>query len=90
MLKAEELPHKVEIGGDTGALTPRVLQGLVHAKALGQHEVGNADGGGARDASEAVHQNATSLLLDRVYRTKGEKKRSTLTLTLLLTCSANF
>lgn len=74
VLKAEELAHEVEVGGDTGTSATRELQGLVHAEALGEHQVGDAYRGRAGDACEAVYQHATSLTFNGICAGQREGK----------------
>lgn len=55
-LELQQLPHEAEVGRDDAAAAAHKLKGLVQAHALPLHQVGQADGGGARDPRLAVHQ----------------------------------
>lgn len=61
-LKLEELTHEAEIGGDDAAALLDKLKGLVQFHAVGAHEIGEANGGGAGDASLAVHKHTASFI----------------------------
>lgn len=65
-LELEELPHEAEVGGDDAAALFDELEGLVQLHAVGPHEVGETDGGRARDAGLTVHKHAASFITHRV------------------------
>lgn len=65
-LELEELPHEAEVGGDDAAALFDELKGLVQLHAVGPHEVGETDGGRARDAGLTVHKHAASFITHRV------------------------
>ena len=72
-LKLRQLQHEVGVGRDDVSASPDVVEGVVEASGGGVHEVGEADGGRAADASPAVDQYlASSLLLLLCYRTEGD------------------
>lgn len=70
-LKLQELPHEAEVGRDDAAALLDKLKGFVQLDAVGAHEVGETNGGGAGDASLTVHKDTSSFIPHRVW---GEKK----------------
>lgn len=76
-LELEQLAHEAEVGRDDAAALLDELEGLVELYAVGAHEVGQADGGGARDARLAVHEHAASFVFHGVWgEMRGEKGQS--------------
>lgn len=65
-LELEELAHEAEVGRDDAAALLDELEGLVQLHAVGPHEVGQTDGGGAGDARLTVHEHAASFIPHRV------------------------
>lgn len=61
-LKLQQLPHEAEVGGDDAATLLDELKGLVQLHAVGAHEVGQADGGRAGDASLTVNKNTAPFI----------------------------
>lgn len=66
-LELQQLPHEAEVGRDDAPPLLDELEGLLQPHALLHHQVGQADGGGARDAGLAVHQHAPAALLHRIW-----------------------
>lgn len=62
-LELQQLSHEGQVGGDDLAPLLHKVEGLLQLDALRVHEVGQADGGGARDTCLAVHQHAAAALL---------------------------
>ena len=58
LLVLVQLPHEVEVGADDGPARLDELVGLCHGDGVALHEVGDGDGGGARDAGVAVDEDA--------------------------------
>lgn len=65
-LELQQLPHEAEVGRDDAAPLLDELKGLLQPHALLHHQVGQADGGRARDARLAVHQHTPAALLHRI------------------------
>ena len=65
-LELQELTHEAEVGGDDAAALLDKLEGLVQLHAVGPHEVGEANGGGAGDACLTVHEHTASFIPHRV------------------------
>lgn len=65
-LELQQLAHEAEVRGDDAAAAPHELEGLVQAHALPLHQVGQADGGRARDPRLAVHQDTPTGVPDGV------------------------
>lgn len=61
-LKLEQLSHEAEIGWDDAAALLDKLEGLVQLHAVGPHEVGKTNGGGAGDACLTVHKDTASFI----------------------------
>lgn len=61
-LKLEELSHEAEVRGDDAAALLDKLKGLVQLHAVGTHEVGKANGGGAGDACLTVDKHTASFI----------------------------
>lgn len=55
-LELQQLAHEAEVGGDDAATPAHKLEGFVQTHPLPLHQVGQADGGGARDARLTVDQ----------------------------------
>ena len=69
-LELEELTHEAEVGGNDAAPLLDKLKRLVQLHAVRAHEVCEANGGGAGDASLTVHEHTTSFISHRVWRGK--------------------
>lgn len=65
-LELEELAHEAEVGRDDAAALLDKLEGLVQLDAVGPHEVGEANGGGAGDAGLTVDEHAASFIPHRI------------------------
>lgn len=65
-LELQELPHEAEVGRDDAAALLDELEGFVQLDAVGAHEVGETNGGGARDPSLTVHKDTSSFVSHRV------------------------
>lgn len=61
-LKLEELSHEAEVGRDDAATLLDELKGFVQLHAVGPHEVGKTNGGGAGDACLTVHKDTASFI----------------------------
>lgn len=72
-LKLEELSHEAEVGRDDAAALLDELEGFVQLHAVGPHEVGEADRGGAGDACLTVHKDTASFIPHRVWGERDEK-----------------
>lgn len=57
-LELQQLAHEAEIGGDDAATPANKLEGFVQTHSLPLHQVGQADGGGARDACFTMDQHS--------------------------------
>lgn len=65
-LELQQLAHEAEVRGDDAATAPYELEGLVQAHPLPLHQVGQADGGGARDPRLAVDEDTPTGIPNRV------------------------
>lgn len=65
-LELQELPHEAEVGRDDAAALLDKLEGFVQLDAVGAHEVGETNGGGARDSSLTVHKDTSAFVSHRV------------------------
>lgn len=72
-LELQQLPHEAEVGRDDAPPLLHELEGLLEPHALLHHQVGQADGGRARDAGLAVHQHAPAAVLHRIW---GRERRT--------------
>lgn len=65
-LKLQQLSQESQVRGND--LTPLLhkVEGLIQTNSPGVHEVGQADGGRARDARLAVHQHTAPALLHSI------------------------
>lgn len=72
-LELQELPHEAEVGGDDAAPLLDELKRLLQLHPVGAHQVGQADGGWARDASLAVDEHAAPFVPHRVC---GEQEKT--------------
>lgn len=73
-LELQKLAHEAEVGRDDAAPLLDELKSLVQLDTVGAHEVGQADGGWARDARLAVHEDAATFVSHGVYRKKGTQE----------------
>lgn len=76
-LELQQLPHEAEVGGDDAAALLDEFEGLFQLDALLHHQVGQADGGRAGDASLAVDEDPAAALLHRVCRARGRREAGT-------------
>lgn len=67
-LKLLQLVHEAEVGRDDLAPLLDDVEGGLQPQSLRPHDVGHADGGGARDSRLAVDQHLPPRLLDLVWR----------------------
>lgn len=74
-LELQELTHEAEVWGDDAAALLDKLKGLVQLHAVGPHEVGEANGGGAGDAGLTVNKHPASFVSHRVWRWERERER---------------
>lgn len=61
------MAHKAEVRTDDATALLDELKGLVQLHAVGPHQVGQTDGGGAGDAGLAVDKHTTAFITDGVY-----------------------
>jgi hypothetical protein len=74
------LAHEAEVRTDDAAALLDELKGLVQLHAVGPHQVGQTDGGGAGDAGLAVDKHTTAFITDGVYR--RERRRGQISTTM--------
>ena len=77
-LELQQLAHEAEVGGDDAASPPDELEGLVQPHPLPLHQVGQADGGRARDPRLAVDQDSPAGVTHRVWGGGGGKRLMTI------------
>lgn len=66
-LELQQLPHEAEVGRDDAPPLLDELKRLLQPHPLLHHQVGQADGGRARDARLAVHQHPPAAVLHRIW-----------------------
>lgn len=66
-LELEQLSHEAEVGRDDAPALLDELKGLLQLHSLLHDQVGQADGGGAGDASLAVHKDPAMTCFHRVW-----------------------
>lgn len=74
-LELQELPHEAEVGRNDAAALLDKLKRFVQLDAVGAHEVGEANGGRARDSSLTVHKDTSSFVSHRVCFREEERIR---------------
>lgn len=75
-LKLQELSHEAEVGRDDVAALLDDVKGGVQPQLLRPHDVGHADGRGARDAGLAVDQHLSPRLLHVIWEEKKTSVKS--------------
>uniref|UniRef100_A0A8C6XAV8 SPIN-DOC-like zinc-finger domain-containing protein n=1 Tax=Naja naja TaxID=35670 RepID=A0A8C6XAV8_NAJNA len=70
----QKLPHEVQVGRDDGPAALDVLVGVAHGHQGVLHQVGDDDGGRARDASLAVDKDSLATLVGLLW-SWGEKRQ---------------
>lgn len=65
-LELQELPHEAEVGRDDAAPLFDKLEGLLKLHAVRAHQVGQTDGGGARDPGLTVNEDASAVIPYRI------------------------
>lgn len=70
-LKLQQLAHEAKVGGDDASPLLHKFKGFVQLDSVSPHEVSEADGGRAGNASLAVDKYSSSSILDGVWKTKG-------------------
>lgn len=70
-LKLQKLSHEAEVGRDDASALLHELKGLLQLHPVGAHQVCQADGGRARDASLTVNKDTPSFISYRVNKFDG-------------------